>query len=142
MPSISNIFQGLLSWHRKLQLIEVAKQLQNSSMTAINGHRRRAKPAENVRKKEKKNIRETIKLIDSNLYATKENLRHQIKREKIGIAKVFRSSRKKTAESRAEEKYSLIGAGQSTICSCRSIYLATNETAMKELLTAKGNVTH
>lgn len=77
MPSISNIFQGLLSWHRKLQFIEVAKQLQNSSMTAINGHRRRAKPAENVRKKEKKNIRETIKLIDSNLYATKENLRHQ-----------------------------------------------------------------
>lgn len=48
MPSISNIFQGLLSWHRKLQLIEVAKQLQNSSMKAINGHRRRAKPAENA----------------------------------------------------------------------------------------------
>lgn len=63
--------------------------------------------------KEKKNIRKTIKLIDSNLYATKGKSRHQKKnkkkmkkkhsaREKIGIAKVFRSSRKKTAESRAK----------------------------------------
>lgn len=74
MPSISNKFQGLLPWHRKLQLIEVAKQLQNSSMTAREKETCRKYP-----KKEKKNIRKTIKLIDSNLYATKENLRHQKK---------------------------------------------------------------
>lgn len=41
-------------------------------MTAINGH---------PKKREEKNIRKTIKLIDSNLYATKENLRHQKKGE-------------------------------------------------------------
>lgn len=34
----------------------------------------------NGRKKEKKNIRKTIKLIDSNLYATKGNSRHTKKK--------------------------------------------------------------
>lgn len=106
MPSISNIFQGLLSWHRKLQFIEVAKQLQNSSMKAINGHRRRAKPAENVRKKEKKNIRETIKLIDSNLYATKENFRHQKKGRKLALRKFFGAAERKPP--RVEQRRSIV----------------------------------
>lgn len=112
-------------------------------MTAINGQRGRRRPAENIRKKREEKIRKTIKLIDSNLYATKENLRHQKKNgRKLAMRKFFGAAERKPPRVEQRRKYSLTGAGQSTICSCRSIYLATNETAMKELLTAKGNVTH
>lgn len=47
-------------------------------------------------KKEKKNIRKTIKLIDSNLYATKENLRHQKKNaRKLALRKFFGAAKRK-----------------------------------------------
>lgn len=72
----------------------------------------------NDRKREEKNIRKIIKLIDSNLYATKGNSRHKKKKteniqqeRKLALRKFFAAAERKPP--RVEQRAS----GICTICS-------------------------